>query len=450
LRTFLDDRRAAVAIIVALIFPVIFGIAALTIDIGHVLYTEAKLQAASDAAALAAASSLNDEDAAVALAQEYAGLNMPEGSYGTVLQAADVVFGTYDTETGTFTADDTPTDAVRVTLNLSEANGNPVTLFFANLIGFASRDVQSQAIATQSAGGDEFCFFATETEDPSAFKISGTVDLDLGNCGIAVASTDDTKSLEISGSSVTVAAGSICVAGGYKESGSGVTVDPTPEENCADIPDDPLAGLTAPTAPATADDCDEEDWDHSGNGQNVTLSPGTYCGGIQISGNSNTITFEPGVYILAGGGLKVSGGSNTLQNDTDSGIGGVMFFNTESEPDADDFDDLSFSGDNDVNLSAPTSGDYAGVLFFQDPDSDSAESSLEFSVSGTVDMQLDGTVYMPDHLIDYSGTSSTSMKCTKLIGNTIEFSGTSGTSIPESCASDNVSLSSNSGVRLRG
>ncbi len=445
MRTFHDDRRGAVALIAALVLPVIFGFAALAIDYGHLLYTEAKLQAAADAAALAAASSLDDEDAAVALAQEYAGLNMPEGNYGTVLQAADVIFGTYDTETRVFTDDDTPTDAVRVTLNLSEANGNPVTLFFASVIGFASRDVQSQAIATQSAGDDEFCFYATSTDDPSAFKVSGTVDLDLGNCGIAVASTDD-DAMKGSGT-VDIAAGSVCVAGGYKESGVGVSVDPTPEEECDDIPDDPLAGLTAPTAAA---ECDEEDYSISGNGGNITLSPGTYCGGIQVSGSSNTITFEPGVYILAGGGLSVAGGSNNLINDTDSGIGGVMFFNTESADDEDDFDDISFSGDNDITLSAPTSGDYAGVLFFQDPGADSASANLEFSVTGTVDTELDGTIYMPDHLIDFSGTSSSAMRCMKLIGSIIEFSGTSGSTIPESCASDNVSISANSGVRLRG
>ncbi len=108
------------------------------------------------------------------------------------------------------------------------------------------------------------------------------------------------------------------------------------------------------------------------------------------------------------------------------------------------------SGDNDITLSAPTSGDYAGVLFFQDPGADSASANLEFSVTGTVDTELDGTIYMPDHLIDFSGTSSSAMRCMKLIGSIIEFSGTSGSTIPESCASDNVSISANSGVRLRG
>jgi hypothetical protein len=65
-------------------------------------------------------------------------------------------------------------------------------------------------------------------------------------------------------------------------------------------------------------------------------------------------------------------------------------------------------------------------------------------------MELDGVVYMPDHEIDYSGTSSIGVRCTKLIGDTIEFSGATGSEIPESCVSDAVSIGSSSGVRLRG
>ena len=234
MRRLARDGRGAVAIIVALVFPVIFGIAALTVDIGHVLYMEAKLQAAADAAALAAASSLDDEDAAVDLAEEYAGLNMPEGDFGTVLQAADVVFGTYDIGTGTFTADDTPTDAVRVTLNLSEANGNAVTLFFAQVIGFTSRDVQSQAIATQSAGEGQFCFLATEEEEEDAFKVSGSAELNLGDCGIAVASTDENAAMKTTGSS-SITASEICVAGGFKDNSDGDT-DPPPRKAAPTYP----------------------------------------------------------------------------------------------------------------------------------------------------------------------------------------------------------------------
>ncbi len=418
------------------------GLAALSIDVGFLLVAQAQLQGAADAAALAAASSLDDEDNATSLAAQYAESNMPEDTYGAVLESSDVVFGNWDTDADTFTADETPTNAVKVTLRMADANNNPVTLYFAQLAGIATSDVSVQAIASESSGDGNFCFFATDEDDKAAFKISGTAEINLGECGIAVASSDD-KGFDASGT-VDVSAGSICVAGGADDSSNG-TIDPEPEEDCDDIPSDPLASLAEPTP---ADECDETDYDISGSDGSYTLSPGTYCGGIQISGSDNEVVFEPGVYILAGGGMKVTGGGNTLTNETDSGIGGVIFFNTESEDGEDDFADVSFAGGSDVTLSAPTSGTYEGVLFFQD--TDSADANVEFSVAGNAEMSLDGVIYFPDHQIDFSGNSTMAMSCMKLIGNVIEFSGTSGTDLPDSCVSDAVSISSDTNIRLRG
>ena len=90
------DRSGVVAIIVALISPVIFGAAALAVDVGRLVFLESQLQTAADAAALAAATSFNDAATAQSLAQEYAGKNMPSSEFGTVVQTSDVVLGNYD------------------------------------------------------------------------------------------------------------------------------------------------------------------------------------------------------------------------------------------------------------------------------------------------------------------------------------------------------------------
>ena len=45
------DDRGVVAIITALVLPVLVGIAGLAIDLGYVLFVQADLQAAADAAA---------------------------------------------------------------------------------------------------------------------------------------------------------------------------------------------------------------------------------------------------------------------------------------------------------------------------------------------------------------------------------------------------------------
>ena len=276
------------------------------------------------------------------------------------------------------------------------------------------------------------------TTDPAAIKISGTVELDLGDCGIAVTSTDSVKAIEAAGT-VDITAGSICVAGGYDDPGT-VTLTPGPEiveEGCTPPPD-PLASLPPPAVPNCPGDHNVPGaipFVVSASGGTVNLTPGVYCGGIEISGSSKTVNFAPGEYILAGGGLIGSGGSNTY-NGT-----GVMFYNTESSPGADDFGDIDFSGNSTVNLSAPTSGTYAGVLFFQDPTNDPAAEGVKFKVAGTVSVTLDGVIYFPNQLVQYSGTAPIGDVCgPKIISKFIDFNGTSATFGPNdpSCASNNV------------
>ena len=147
---FRRDQRGAVFIIVAVAMPVIFGAAAASIDMGHILYIQSELRAAADAAALAATDELDDEDAAKALAVQYAELNMPITQNGNVVDPDDVILGNWDTDTSTFTAAATPTNAVQVTARRSSANGNAIGLYFAKLIGFDSKDVSVLAVASVS------------------------------------------------------------------------------------------------------------------------------------------------------------------------------------------------------------------------------------------------------------------------------------------------------------
>ncbi len=64
------DRRGVAAIIFALTLPVIAGFAALAIDVGYLTLLQARLQAAADAAVLAAATAKNVPGQAQNLAVE--------------------------------------------------------------------------------------------------------------------------------------------------------------------------------------------------------------------------------------------------------------------------------------------------------------------------------------------------------------------------------------------
>jgi Flp pilus assembly protein TadG len=349
LRTFRRDEAGVIFIIVGLSVPLIFGAAAISVDIGQLLYIQTELQTAADAAALAATDAFDDEDEAKSIAVSYAELNMPVAENGDVLNPDDVILGNWDDDAGTFSANSTPTNAVRVTLRRATANDNAVPMYFARLIGFDTRDVEVMAIAFTSLSDDNFCILALDPDGAGAVTLNGTPALTMPNCGLAVASSDD-SALIINGNG-DLEASEICVTGGSSV-GPQATVNPGVTDDCSNIPDDPLAELPAPDI----GDCDQTNFQITGSNNNVTLQPGVYCGGITMTGNNNTITLASGEYIIDGGGISINGG--TFQDD---GNGGVFIYNTSS--DGSDFEDITFTGNGTISLEAQTTGTYAGVLF---------------------------------------------------------------------------------------
>ncbi len=91
-----------------------------------------------------------------------------------------------------------------------------------------------------------------------------------------------------------------------------------------------------------------------------------------------------------------------------------------------DFKDLDFSGASNVNFSAPTYGDYAGLLFFQDRAATLLNSNMKFKIAGTVVTDFDGAIYLPNHTVEFSGTNDQVFNCnTMIISNRVNFNGTS-------------------------
>lgn len=143
----------------ALVLPVLLGFAAFALDIGILQFERTRCQVAADAAARAGAQSLV-EDGDLELARQttvtYAQVNMPDA--GNVLDEADVLFGTWNRDTRTFSPTTTSPNAVQVLVRRSTENENPVPNFFAQIFGRDRADVSAMAIAEIARGGPQFRF----------------------------------------------------------------------------------------------------------------------------------------------------------------------------------------------------------------------------------------------------------------------------------------------------
>ena len=159
-------------------------------------------------------------------------------------------------------------------------------------------------------------------------------------------------------------------------------MQPAPREFCPGRPD-PLASTPLPSFGA-CDHFNTEYWSVS-----QSISPGVYCGGVEINKSSN-ITLNPGLYVIKDGPLLIENGS------TVSGTGVTIVLTGNDAY-------MWFSQGSTINLSAPTSGATEGILIYQDRNFD-----LEHNWKGDSTTYLVGVIYLPTGtLIADSGNQMT-------------------------------------------
>ncbi len=144
-------RRGATIVLVAVCIPLLLGLAAVTVDLGHLYCVRTELQNAADAAALAGASGLPDEWEVRERAQAIARANTANG-HAIELPDDGLDVGFWDSEMQSFTTvpeeDDDIPDACRVKVRLDEAHGNAVELSFGQIFGWRTAETGASAVAT--------------------------------------------------------------------------------------------------------------------------------------------------------------------------------------------------------------------------------------------------------------------------------------------------------------
>ena len=371
---FLRDKRGSAMTLFAVSTGLAIGMAGLAVDASYLYAMQNQLQVAADTAAVAAVTRLPNVNDVGTEAIAFADANMdPNNHNGHVLTAGNVKTGNWDSDTRTFNDGGAPVNAVQVTVRRSQANGNPVNLFFGQLLGFNSIDMAAQAIAA-AGGGSPPCLVSLDPTIQGGVSLDSNASITANGCTVQVNSSDPAALEADSNSSIT--ADSICVNGDYTGTG---TYSPSPNTNCAPIAD-PLGAVAPP--PFSGCDYTNTYLDNA----NVTLFPGVYCGGLHIDGNSN-VTLDPGVYVIKDADFHVDSNS-IIQGD------GVGFYLTNGTT-------LHFDSNTQITLSAPTAGPMAGLLVFQDR----ADGGTH-SIDSNAVVQLEGAIYLPDGILTSDSNSN--------------------------------------------
>ncbi len=155
----LEIRRGFASIYLCILLIIVFGMVSLGADWGRVQVAKMELHSAADAAARAACLDLpNGISAVQTAALQAAASNNCDGSVVSLNASTDVVFGTWNPNSRTFSvlsgAARVNANAVQIIAARSSAAGNPIPLTFAGVIGKSNCDVHvsSTACLTSNTG----------------------------------------------------------------------------------------------------------------------------------------------------------------------------------------------------------------------------------------------------------------------------------------------------------
>jgi Flp pilus assembly protein TadG len=347
------DEAGTVAIIFALVLMALVGAAGGAIDYGRAISAKSKLSTAADAAALAGAVAPQSERIGVAT-------NSFKVNHGGTVTPSVTVNGS----------------VVRVVASQAV----PSTLLAVIGIRELPVSVESEAVIGAASAAPQ-CILLLEPNDIGLYANSGAK-LDA-NCDIQINSDHSTEALFVNSAS-HITATAVRVHGTSKLN-SGSTVAPAPVDGSAPQAD-PLASLAEPSSgPCTYTDFTVN------SGQTRTMTPGVYCKKTLINSGSIAI-MTPGVYVFRDGEFEI----NSLSTVTGSGV--MMFFENKSAR-------LKVNSFSVFEVSAPTSGTYAGLLMFQGRHPDNADA-WPFVVNSNGSTKLEGTIYLPRGTLELNSLST--------------------------------------------
>ena len=395
-RAFMEDNAGAVAVIAAIVFPVLVGAMGLGAESGYWYMEQRKLQHAADVSAHAAAIRFRAGD-------------QQSGLESTALRIASVS----GYSPGTLTVSTKPglsAGSNKVTVELTEMHPR---LFSSVFVG-EPMTLSARAVA-EVKGGSKACVLALSGSASGAVTVTGSTQVQLSGCSVVSNSSAADAFLMKNGSAVMSTDCVYTVGEAVTTTGLTLTGCSKPVERVPPTAD-PFASVAEPDKLHVEQlPCRTLAYISNSTYAFDTLANGTpairLCGGLDIQG---TITLKPGLYIIDGGDFTVNAGAKL------SGDGVTLYFTNGAA--------AKLLGNGDIDLSAPTTGPFAGLLFF----GSRRDTGVSHQVTGNSESTLEGNLYMPTGSIDFTGNSTVSGGCTQIVADQVTFTGNS---TMETCAS---------------
>jgi hypothetical protein len=238
-------------------------------------------------------------------------------------------------------------------------------------------------------------------------ELSRDTIVSLAACDLYNASREIAATELLDGASLT--ARNIFLSGGYALSaGSVMTASRYLTTHTSSVAD-PYARLEVPPYPG----CTRTRY-RLGEGKTETISPGIYCGGIEVAGGA-ALNLDPGTYILDRGNFTVSG------NGTVNGTGVTLVITSRT---GSHYGAIDIRTGSTVEITAPALGASAGIpgiAIWVDGEQPAARDTFD----GGNTQNINGAIYLPGRHVKYFGGSPSATRCSQLIARTVTFTGSS-------------------------
>ena len=403
-----SDRRANVAMMFALMAPVLVGGLGMGMESANWYVDQRQMQNASDAAAIAASSDGTSNYAAVAssVAATYGYVNATNGTTVTSTNAAPCPAG--------------GNNCYRVNISFKQQ------LYLLPVVGFSgdttvsgqpAQTISSASTATVGTTPRSYCLLALNTIG-TAILGNGVPTTNFAGCN-----TMSNASATCHGHDMGADYGDAHIT----DSGCGVI-----QESGVPVVPDPYAGLASNIPANTCAGSYPQEPSHHGDpalpagnlwtGSKALAGNVQVCGDLQLTGDVTINAPAGAVLVIENGRLDTNG--HTIQTASGSAMT-VVFSGTNDANYVHGPIDTANGGAGTIDIQAPSSGVWSGVALYDDP---AITTGVDLSAAGnSPTWDITGLVYLPHSNVTFSGAvnkSSNGSSCFAMVVGDITINGT--------------------------